>query len=189
MKLRDAIKKRTDVKRYDLKAVDWRKIVRAIDAARFGTSAGNHFATRFILVKDEDVIAKLADASQQTFVGKAKSVVIVVSDPSSLVRSYSDRGEKYCRLQAGVAIQNFLLALEEEKLVTSWVWYFADEQVRSILDIPKGANIEGIFPIGNRSRVVSHEKKREVKLNNIMFFGKYGNKKMIPDLILGRNAV
>jgi nitroreductase len=189
MKLRDAIEKRTDVKRFDLKAVDWRKIVRSIDAARFGTSAGNHFATRFILVSDEDVIAELASASQQSFVKKAKSVVVVVSDPSSLIRSYDDRGDKYCRLQAGVAIQNFLLALEANKLVTSWVWYFVDEQVKRILDIPEKANVEGIFPIGNKSKVVSHEKKREVKLDNIMFFGKYGKKKMKPQVIVGRDAI
>ena len=183
MKLRDAIESRTDVKRYDAKAPDWRKIVRAIDAARFGTNAGNHFATRFILIDDEEVIAELSGASQQVFVGKAKAVVVVVSDPSKLVRSYDDRGDKYCRLQAGVAIQNFLLALEAEKLMTSWVWYFADEQVKRLLSIPGGANVEGIFPIGNKSKIVSHEKKREVKLDNIMFFGKYGNKKMTPAIL------
>lgn len=189
MKLRDAIEKRTDVKRYDWKVPDWRKVVRAIDAARFGTSAGNHFATRFILVSDEAVIAELSGASQQAFVGKAKSVVVVVSDSSSLVRSYGDSGDKYCRLQAGVAIQNFLLALEEEKLVTSWVWYFADEQIKRLLDIPEEANIEGIFPIGNKPKAVSHEKKRGVRLENIMFFGKYGTKKMSPNVIVGRDAI
>lgn len=189
MKLRDAIEKRTDVKRYDLKKPDWRKIVRSIDAARFGTSAGSHFATRFILINDEDVIAELSGACQQVFVGKARACVVVVSDSSSLVRSYSERGDKYCRLQAGVAIQNFLLALEEEKLVTSWVWYFADEQIRRILDIPGNVNIEGIFPIGNKSKVISHERKREVKLNNIMFFEKYGKKSMNPGSALSLDVV
>ena len=188
MKLRDAIEARTDVKRYDLGKPNWRKVVRAIDAARFGTSAGNHFATRFILVSDEDVIRKLGEASQQPFVGKAKMAVVVVSDPSSLIRSYDERGDKYCRLQAGVAIQNFLLALEEENLVTSWVWYFDDSYVKRILSIPDGVKVEGIFPVGGRTKVAGQE-KRSVKLDNILFFGKYGEKKMVGSVKHTRDAI
>ncbi len=188
MKLRDAIEGRVDVKRFDLKKPDWRKVVRAIDAARFGTSAGNHFSVRFILVSDERVIGKLASASQQSFVKKAKCCVVVVSDPSSLIRSYEERGVKYCRLQAGVAIQNFLLGLEEEKLVTSWVWYFEDSQVKDILGIPEGANVEGIFPVGKGMKNAK-KVKRNVKLDNVLFFGKYGNKKMAPQVRVGREVV
>lgn len=188
MKLRDAIESRDDVKRYDLKKPDWRKVVRAIDAARFGTSAGNHFTVRFILVTDEDVISKLADASQQSFISKAKMCVVVVSDPSSLIRSYEERGERYCRLQAGVAVQNFLLGLEEEKLVTSWVWYFEDSQVKSILSIPEKANVEGIFPIGNIPPKSVKKEKRTAKLDNVLFFGKYGEKKMVPHTKLSRDV-
>ncbi len=188
MKLRDAIERRTDVKRFDLKAPDWRKIVRAIDAARFGTSAGNHFAARFIVVEDEKVIDALAEASQQSFIGKAKSVVVVVSDPSGLIRSYGDLADRYCKLQAGAAIENFLLALEEEKLVTSWVWYFADEQVQRVLDIPSNVYVEGIFPIGRRTKV-AHAKKRAVKLDNVLFFGKYGNKKKQGSVSHSRDVI
>ena len=138
MKLRDAIERRKDVRVYDLKAPDWRAVVRAIDAARFATSAGNHFSARFILVSDEKVIKKLTDICQQSFVGKASYLVVAVSDPSGLIRSYGERGEGYCAKQIGSAVQNFLLALEEEKLVTSWVWYFDDEQVKILLhNFPK----------------------------------------------------
>jgi len=188
MKVRDVIKKRVDVKRFDLKAPDWRKVVRAIEFARFGTSAGNQFATRFIVIDDERIIDKLTEASQQSFIGKAKSVVVVVSDPSSLVLSYKERGEKYCTLQAGAAIQNFLLGLEEEKLVTSWVWYFEDEQVKRILGIPDSVKVEGIFPIGIKTKVAG-AKKRSAKLENILFFGKWGEKKKSAHISVGREAV
>ena len=188
MKLKDAIENRADVKRFDLKKPDWRKVIRAIDFARFGTSAGNNFSVRFILVTDESVISKLAKSSQQSFVGKAKSVVVITSDPASLVRSYEERGVKYCRLQAGVAIQNFLLGLEEEKLCTSWVWYFEDEQVKRALSIPESVNVEGIFPIGVKTKI-SGVAKRNVKLENVLFFGKYGEKKMVPMTKKSRDAI
>lgn len=189
MELRDAIEKRKDVKVYDLKAPDWRAVVRAIDAARFATSAGSHFSARFILVSDKKVIKKLTDVCQQSFVGKASYLVVAVSDPSGLIRSYGDRGEGYCAKQIGSAVQNFLLALEEEKLVTSWVWYFDDEQVKNILDIPESARVEGIFPIGREIRIKKRPHRGAVKLDNILFFEKYGEKKMKGEIKHSRDAV
>lgn len=188
MKLKEAIEKRADVKSFDLKTPNWRAVVRAIDAARFAPSAGNHFSARFIVIDDEKIIEKLADACQQSFVGKAKSVVVVVSDDKALVRSYGERGEMYGRQHSGAAIENFLLALEEEKLVTSWVWYFVDEQVRRVLSIPDNVKVEGIFPIGKMSKASKRE-DRVVKLEDVLFFGKYGEKKMVGVTKKSRDAI
>ncbi|MBT6690695.1 nitroreductase family protein [archaeon] len=188
MKFRDAIEKRCDVKRFDLKKPNWRKVVRAVDAARFSSSAGNHFAVRFILVTDESAIDKISKSCQQDFISGSKCVVVAVSDPSSLIRSYGDRATKYCELQAGAAIQNFLLGLENEGLVTSWVWYYVDEEVKRILDIPEGASVQGIFPIGGKTKV-SGKAKRNAKLENVLFFGKYGERKMRPKTEVTRDSV
>ena len=188
MKLRDAVEGRSDEKSYDLKVPGWRKIVRAVDAARFAPAAGNYYSARFILVTDESVIERLAEASQQDFIRKAKVCVVVASDNKGLVRAYGDRGEMYSRQHVGAAIENFLLALEAEKLVTSWVWYFVDEQVKDILGIPEGKSVEGIFPIGVR-RKGSVKVKRNAKLDNILFFGKWGNKKMVAPTVVGREAI
>jgi nitroreductase len=121
MKLRDAIEGRKSVRRFHHKKPDWRKIIRAIDMARYAPSAGGQFVTKFILVSDEDKIAKITEATQQDFVGEAQYLVVVVSDETSLVRSYEERGKRYCASQSGAAIQNFLLALVEQKLVTTWI--------------------------------------------------------------------
>jgi len=79
MQLKDAIKKRRSVRRYLGKKPDWRRVIRAIDAARYAPSAGGQFALKFILVSDEKKIGKLAEASQQDFVGTAKYVVSMLS--------------------------------------------------------------------------------------------------------------
>ena len=130
MQLKDAIESRKSVKRFSHKKPSWEKIIQAIDYARFAPTAGNDFVTKFILVDDEKVIAELAAASQQDFVGTAQYVVVAVSDDSNLIRDYPDKGERYCAQQAGAAIQNLLLALTEKKLVTTWVGHFYDNQVR-----------------------------------------------------------
>jgi len=179
MRLEEAIKKRRSVRRYLDKKPDWRKIIRAIDSARFAPSAGGHFALKFILVSDKKKIQKLAEAAQQNFVGTAKYVVVAVSDNSQLVRNYGDRGARYASQQAGAAIENFLLSLTEQGLVTAWVGYFYDEQVKEVLEIPDDLIVEAIFPIGRETKVKTSGKLKK-ELDNILFFDKWGNKEMVP---------
>ncbi|MBT7102325.1 hypothetical protein HN935_02325 [archaeon] len=188
MQLKDAIESRKSVKRFHHKKPNWRKIIKAIDAVRFAPSAGNQFVTKFILVSDEKKIAELAKASQQSFIGEAQYVVVAVSDDSSLVRDFGERGVRYTAQQAGAAIENFLLALTEQKLVTTWVGHFYDDQVRRTLKIPEGLHIEAMFPIGIETKIKTTP-KRQRKLDGIINFDKYGEKKMTPGLKLSRSAV
>lgn len=188
MQLKDAVESRRSVKRFHHKKPDWKKIIRAIDAGRFAPSAGNNFVTRFILVSSEGKIAKLAEASQQDFVGKAQYVVVVVSDPSRLVQDYGERGERYCAQQAGAAIQNFLLALTEQKLVTTWVGHFYDEQVKDVLGIPDKMKVDAMFPIGKETKIESRT-RRKLKLENVLYFNKFGSKKMVGMTKFSQSAI
>ena len=180
MDLKTAIKKRKSVRRFMGKKPNWRKIIRAIDAARFAPSAGGQFALKFILVSDEKKIAELAAAAQQDFIGAAKYVVVAVSDDSKLVRSYGDRGVRYASSQAGAALENFWLALTELGLVTTWVGHFYEDQVKSVLDIPDGLSVEAIFPIGKETKVKGSERRAKPDLEKVLYFDKWKNKKMKP---------
>ena len=188
MQLQDAIKKRKSVRRYFDKKPDWRKIIRAIDMARFAPSAGNNFVLRFILVSDEKKIAKLAEAAQQDFVGTAKYVVVAVSDDSGLILNYGPRGKRYCSQQVGAAIENFLLELVAQKLATTWVGHFNDNKVKRTLDIPEGFRVEALFPIGIETKTKTRE-KRKMKLDNIIYFDKLGNGKMTGMIKVSRDSI
>jgi nitroreductase len=180
MNLKEAITKRKSVKHFDInKKPDWKKVMRAIDYARFAPSAGNKFITKFIIVTDKDKIKMLADASQQKFVGDAKCVVVVTSDEKKLVQSYDDRGKRYTPQQTGAAIQNFLLGLVEQKLATIWVGHFYPEQIRRELGIPEKMKIEAIFPIGKERKVIV-KPKLKINLDEIVYFEKWGGKVMNP---------
>lgn len=177
MQLTDAIKKRKSVRKYSHKTPNWRKILRSIDLTRFSPSAGNQFSLKFILISDKYKIKKLSESSQQEFVGNAQYVVVAVSDDSKLVKLYGERGIHYSSLQAGASIQNFLLALTEQGLVTTWVGHFYDEQIKEVLDIPENHSVEGIFPIGIETKIKTKERLKP-DLENVIYFDKWGNKKM-----------
>ena len=181
MDLRKAIEKRKSVERYSHKKPNWKKIIRAIEAARHAPTAGGMSNIKFILVSDEGKIKELAEATQQEFVGSAPYVVVAVSDDSKLVRSYGKRGIRYSSQQGGAAIQNFLLALTAQGLVTKWVMYFYDEKVRRIFNIPDELIVEGIFPIGKetKAKIISREGKKK-DLNNMLYFDSWKKKKMEP---------
>ncbi len=179
MQLENAIKKRKSIRRYSEKKPDWRKIVKAIDAARYAPMAGNLFSLRFILVQDKDKIVRLKQACQQDFVGKAHYIVVVISDMTQVNRSYGNRAEKYGRQQAGAAIENFLLELESQGLATCWTGYFSEEQIKRILEIPENMVVEALFPIGLETKIKTKEKPKP-DLENILWFDKWKNKYMKP---------
>lgn len=170
------IKARRSVRKFKSTKPDWREIIECIDAMRYAPMSGNNFSLKFILVDDEEKIQKLAEAAQQKFVAEAKYVVVVCTTPGRTETAYGDRGKTYLKQQAGAAIQNFLLKLTECKLATCWVGHFVDEQVKDILNIPKDFNVEAMFPIGYAFR--KPDDKRIIGLDAVLYFNKYGNKRM-----------
>lgn len=170
------IQARRSVRKFKSTKPDWREIIECIDAMRYAPMAGNNFSLKFILVDDEEKIDKMAKASQQPFISHAKYVVVVCTTPKRTEIAFEDRGKNYLRQQAGAAIQNFLLKLTEAKLATCWVGHFVDEEIKDILDIPKDIQVEALFPIGYPLK--KPEQKRIIDLDTVLYFNKYGNKKM-----------
>lgn len=182
MKFRDLIQKRRSIKKFLLnKKVDWRKIIRAIDAARFIPAAGNQFNLRYILVSNKDIIRQFADAAQQDFIANADYAVVCVSDESELEKLYGERGKRFTAQQAGASIENFLLALTDEGLATTWVGYFYEDMIKYLLQIPDEMTIEAIFPIGIEAKNNIMKKPFKKELGNILYYDKWNNKYMQTD--------
>ncbi|MBP6856812.1 nitroreductase family protein [Candidatus Pacearchaeota archaeon] len=170
------IKARRSIRKFKSSKPDWREIIECIDSTRYAPMAGNNFSLKFILVEDGEKIQKLAEAAQQNFITKAKYVIVVCTTPGRTETAYGERGSKYLKQQAGAAIQNLLLKLTECKLATCWVGHFVDEQVKDILDIPDEIDVEAMFPIGYPYE--KPKEKRYIELDSILYFNKYGNKRM-----------
>ncbi len=178
MDVEKTIQKRKSVRRFKDKKPDWREIIKAIDSMRYAPMAGNIFTLRAIMVQDLDKIQKLADAAQQGFISQAKCVVVVCTKKDRCVKSYGKDGEKYVKQQAGAAIQNFLLSLEEMGLSSCWIGAFVDNQVKRILNIPNDIDIEAMFPVGYELGKTIKKAKQDI--DYMLYYDKWKNKKMIP---------
>ncbi len=177
MELDKAIQSRKSIKRFSSKKPDWRDIIECINAARYAPMAGNNYTPRFIIVNEPEKIQKIADAAQQPFIAKAHYVVVVCSTPKRTVNAYEEQGKVYVRQQAGAAIQNFLLKIEETKLATTWVGHFVENIIKRTLKIPKDVQVEAIFPIGHQLGE-KHTQRIKTDIDNILYFNEYKNKKM-----------
>jgi nitroreductase len=177
MELDKAIQSRHSVRKFSKKKPNWRTIIECIDAARFVSMAGNNYTLKFIVVDDEKKIKAIAKSCQQDFIQDVHYIVVACSNPSRPVNEYGESGKTWTRQQAGAGIQNFILKTVEAGLSTCWVGYFVEEQIKKTLNIPDEVNVEAIFPIGYEFEKPK-TKKMKIDLDRILYFNKYGNKKM-----------
>lgn len=178
MKLEEAIRSRKSVRKFANKKPDWRTVIECIDSMRFAPTAGKNFTLRMILVSDKKKIQKLADASEQSFIATAPYVVVVYSDPSRISNLFGKRGDIYLRQQAGAAIENFLLAIEDRGLATCWVGHFDENQIKNMMKISDAMNVEAIFPVG--FELGKTNMKDKIPLDRVLFFEDAKTKKMKP---------
>jgi nitroreductase len=180
MKVDDAIKSRKSVRKFANKKPDWRTVIDCIDYMRFAPTAGKNFTLKIILVSDKNKIEKIAKAAEQNFIATAHYVVVVYSDPTRLANLFGTRGKMYLKQQAGAAIENFLLAVEDKGLATCWVGHFDDNQIKLALKIPDKMELEAVFPIG--FELGKARPKEKIALDKILFFDDFRTKKMKPPI-------
>jgi len=190
MELDKAIKKRTSIKKFSNKKPDWRDILEAIDAARLAPMAGNIYSLRFLIIDDKNKIQSISDCCQQDFVSQAPYLIIVCSDEKKTKNSFEERADKYLRQQAGAAIQNFLLKIEESGLATCWVGHLSEKLIKEKLGIPNEIEIEAVLPIGYESKEKGSKKrtKDKIDLDRILYFNSWGNRKMGSPKVVKTNA-
>ena len=179
MDLNKAIHSRRSVKKFSSQKPDWRDIIEAIDSVRYAPMAGGNYSLRFILVDNKEKIIKIADSAQQDFIKKVDFIVVACSKPSRTINSYGKDGEVYFRQQAGAAIENFLLSVQNYGLGTCWIGHFVESEVKKLLAIPDDVHVEALFPIGYEFKK-PRTKKVPIDLDKILYFNKYGDKKMVP---------
>lgn len=148
----ECMKNRRSVRKFLEVPVEWDKIGRIMDAARFAPSAGNLQTWKFIVVRDAGKRHKLAEAClKQWWMEKAPIFIVVCAEMRRIRQFYGVRGERLYAMQScAAAIQNMLLAAHSLGLGACWVSAFDENRVCAVLSIPEDAEIrpQAIIPIG-----------------------------------------
>lgn len=171
MEFNDVVEKRRSIRAFKSKHVSFKDILDAIDTATQGPFAGNMNHMKFLIVEEQDMIKKIAKATEQVWIEQAQTIVIPCSDDRHLETMYSERGRVYSRQQAGAAIENFLLRITELGLSSCWVGAFTDEVIKQLLGIPAHIQVEAILPVGYANE--KGEKKKKRNLDTVIFWEKW----------------
>ena len=176
MNIFDCIFNRRSTRSFTKEKVDDKLIGVMLHAATHAPSAGNTQEWVFIVVKDEDVKEKLAEAAiKQDFVAKAPVVIVVCMDKEKVSMHYSKRGEALYGVQdTAAATMNMMLAAEALGLKTCWVGAFDEDRVGHVLELPNEVRPMAIVPVGYSDETPI--KPRRIPFENVTHVNAYGKK-------------
>jgi nitroreductase len=170
MELFEAIKNRRSIRRYKTDPVDDKKIEAILEAGRWAPSWANTQCWKFVVVRDAQIKAKLADTMMKVklpdreipnpalnAMGIAPVVIVVCAQigiagaahgPAGVNVEYAtDKGDWFM-FDAALAIQNMVLAAHGLGLGTVIIGAFDAPQAEIVLNVPQGYRAVAFFPIG-----------------------------------------
>lgn len=161
----EAIEKRRSVRslvKTDISMKDLKKIV---DAGRRAPSGMNTQPREFIIITDDDIIAKLSEV--QGFMRNASAMIAVVSEPNA---------SKYWLEDMAASVENMLLAVVALGYDSCWVegtLLRREEWAKELLNVPKDKRLMAFLPIGKAASSGSQASKKQ--MSDIIHYNRYGS--------------
>ncbi|WP_136795215.1 nitroreductase family protein [Desulfosediminicola ganghwensis] len=143
----DAINTRRSIRSYTDQPVSDEMVQDIIKAGMLAPSAGNQRPWHFIVIRDQELLAKVPDfQSYAKMVTKAPVSILVCGDPEG--KKWPDFWPQDC----SAALQNMLLAARGLGLGTVWAGIYPLEErivaTRNLFGIPENVIPFAIMPIG-----------------------------------------
>jgi len=176
MELYEALRNRRSVRKYSGEDVSADKLEKVLEAARIAPSWSNMQCWKFIVVRDPEKKKKLAESMPENnparkAVGETAPVVIVLcADPTE---SGKQDDKEYYLLDAGLAMQQLILAAHAEGLGTCWVALFDEEKARPVCAVPENYRVVALTPLGVPEKQPSEKPRKD--LNEIVYAEEWGN--------------
>jgi nitroreductase len=176
MNVFEAIATRRTIRKFTMQEVPMEILGVILDAGRYAPSAGNLQNWKFILIKNKDNRAKIAEASmQQMWIAEAPVIVVVCAEIEKVRQYYGIRGERLYAIQnCAAAIQNMLLTAHALGLASAWIGAFDETMLRRAINIPEDIRPQAILPIGYPDEIVPAP--THYMLENVCYFESYGSR-------------
>jgi nitroreductase len=183
----EAINNRRSIRKYKADPVDEATLEKVMEAARLAPSWSNVQSCKFIVIRDPVIRGQLADSvtavpalgsNPATNAIRNAPVLIVVIAEKGLSGYFggkiaTDKGDSWYMLDAGIAMENLVLAAASLGLGTVHVGLFDAEKVRSILSIPNDFHIVEMTPLGYPEFWPNPRPRKA--LNEVVFREKFGS--------------
>ena len=146
MEVLEAIRTRRSIRDYKKDAVEKKKLLNVLEAARLAPSAANRQPWSFIVVTDPSVKESLRSSYDRDWFVFAPIIIAACAFPDEAwVRG---DGEEYWKVDVSIAMQNLVLAAWSEGLGTCWIGAFDEEEAKKALGIPADVRVVAMTPLG-----------------------------------------
>jgi nitroreductase len=164
MTIDEAINHRVEVRDYSDEPVDPAVRHAILDAGRLAPSGKNTQHWRFVLLSDEDDLARLVELSTSgTWIGGADFAVVVTTDPSY----------HYHELDAGRAITHMQFAAFDRGVGSCIYTGYDDAGMRELLDVPDDRSITAAVGFGRPAAGLRGRKRRQ-SLSDVAYADRFG---------------
>lgn len=164
-----AIRNRRSIRKYKSTEVSQEQIHTILQAGRWAPSASNKQPWAFVVVREDEIRNRLAQAhSYGRFMSESPVVIVVLGDPA--------KHPKYHLADPHNAVMNMLLAAYAEGLSTCWMGVRdtdIEPHFRDILDIPENLRVICCISLGYGDQ---ERTSTRLPLEELVSWEKYGNK-------------
>jgi nitroreductase len=175
LELEEVLLSRRSVRGFKSTEISEETVMKLLELANAAPSAGNVQGRDFVVVRSPETRSALAQAALgQEFVAEAPVVIVVCGNTVRSGRHYGNRGMELYHIQdADAAVQNLLLAVQNEGLGACWVGAFSEKAVCDILDLPDGIRPLAIIPIGVPKTKSDRTKPNRIKIQKLTHYERW----------------
>lgn len=167
-KMLELISSRQSDRKYSDKPIEKEKLDRILEAGRMAPSACNAQPWKFIVVTDNDLRGKVAEAASakllgmNVFVSQAPVLVVVVREKANMSSRIGAtvKNKDYSLIDIGIASENICIQAAAEGLGSCMIGWFDESQVKKLLGIPSSKRVELIITLGYTEKE-TREKRRK----------------------------
>ena len=179
----EAIRTRRSIRRFKPTPVDDKTVELVLDAARWAPSWANTQCARFVVIKNSQTKAKLAETLSPnnpatTAITTAPIVIVACAElkKSGYMRGQvsTNKGDWFM-FDVALAMQNLTLAAHTLGLGTVHVGLFDAAKVANILNVPDGFTVVEMTPLGIPAAEGRPPQRKE--LAEIVFYESWGKAK------------
>ena len=182
MEVIEAIKTRRSIRRYKPTPVKEEDLEAVLEAARWAPSWKNSQCWRFIIVRDSEIKARLAEtlAPGNPSASAIRNAPIVIAACAELGKAGYKEGKvetekgDWHMFDVALAMQNLMLAAHSLGLGTVHVGWLDHIKAAEVLGLPEGVTLVELTPLGYSDEQPKAPPRKE--LAELVFYERYGQK-------------
>jgi len=141
-----AIKERFSVRKFKSIPIEEDKLMTILTAAQLSPSASNVQPWKFVVIKDDEMRAKLTDICKgQKFVSQAPITIAVCCNNLDYIMTC---GQKVSSVDGSIAAEHIVIQAAELGLGTCWIGSFYHDKMAELINLPDGYDIVTVLPLG-----------------------------------------